>query len=300
MTRRGWLLFAAMGVIWGIPYLLIKVAVGDLSPATLVFFRTGIGATLLLPVAALRGDLGPLRAHWKIVVLYTLIEVALPWLLLADAERHLSSSFTGLLVAAVPLVGAVLAWRSRAEYRLDRTRVAGLLIGFAGVVALLGLNMTSRDFGAAGEVAVVSICYAVGPVIITRRLSTVPAVGVVAASLGITVLIYAPLGLLQMPHRWPSAAVSGSVVGLGVICTALAFVVYFALIAEVGPVRATVITYVNPAVALCLGVVLLHEPLTVGVILGFAMILVGSAVANRRDASPPRLEDELAAEVRLA
>jgi drug/metabolite transporter (DMT)-like permease len=294
MTRRGWLLFAAMGLIWGIPYLLIKVAVGDLSPATLVFFRTFIGATLLLPIAALRGNLGPLRAHWKIVVVYTLIEVALPWFLLADAERRLSSSFTGLLVAAVPLVGAVLAWRTRTEYRLDRTRVAGLLIGFAGVAALLGLNMTGGDFGAVGEVAVVSVCYAVGPVIIIRRLSTVPAVGVVAASLGITALIYTPLGLLQMPRHVPSTAVLSSVVGLGVVCTALAFVVFFALIAEVGPVRATVITYVNPAVAVGLGVVLLHEPLTAGVLLGFAMILVGSVVTNRPDprsrlrSSPPQ------------
>jgi drug/metabolite transporter (DMT)-like permease len=262
---------------------LIKVAVSDLSPATLVFCRTLVGATLLLPVAAFRGNLGPLRAHWKILVVYTLIEVALPWFLLADAERRLSSSFTGLLVAAVPLVGAVLAWRTRAEYRLDRIRVAGLLIGFAGVAALLGLNITIGDFGAVGEVAAVSLCYAVGPIIITRRLSTVPALGVVGTSLGITALIYAPLGLLQIPHRLPSAAVSGSVVGLGLICTALAFLLFFALIAEVGPVRATVITYVNPAVALSLGVVLLHERFTAAIIVGFALILAGSVVANRPD-----------------
>jgi drug/metabolite transporter (DMT)-like permease len=156
------------------------------------------------------------------------------------------------------------------------------------VAALLGLNITIGDVRAVGEVAVVSICYAVGPVIITRRLSTVPAVGVVAASLGITALIYTPLGLLQMPRHVPSTAVLSSVVGLGVVCTALAFVLFFALIAEVGPVRATVITYVNPAVALGLGVVLLHEPLTAGVILGFGMILVGSVVANRPDAGSRR------------
>jgi drug/metabolite transporter (DMT)-like permease len=290
MTRRGWLLFAAMGIIWGTPYLLIKVAVGDLTPAALVFLRTAIGAALLVPIAAMRGELRPLRALWKPLVLYSLVEVALPWFLLADAERHLSSSFTGLLIATVPLVGAVLAWRTRAEYRVDGRRLAGLLIGFAGVAALLGLNAQVRDFGAVGEVAMVSVCYAVGPVMIARRLSAVPAVGVVAVSLALTTLLYAPVGLAQMPNHLPSAAVLGSVIGLGVICTALAFVLFFALIAAVGPVRATVITYVNPAVALGLGLVLLGEPVTVGVIAGFALILLGSYLANSRDARPREVE----------
>jgi len=286
MTRRGWLLFAAMGFIWGIPYLLIKVAVGDLSPASLVFLRTGIGALILVPVAAMRGNLGALRPHWKPVLLYTLVEVAVPWFLLADAERRLSSSFTGLLIAAVPLVGAVLAWRTGAADRLDRRRVGGLLIGFFGVAALLGLNVAVRDFAAVGEVLIASVGYAVGPMIIARRLGAVPAVGVVAASLGVSALLYAPVGLLRLPHHVPSAAVIGSVVALGVVCTALAFVLFFALITEVGPVRATVITYINPAVALGLGVMLLREPLTVGILVGFALILAGSFVANRQDTKP--------------
>jgi drug/metabolite transporter (DMT)-like permease len=290
MTRRGWLLFAAMGIIWGIPYLLIKVAVGDLTPAALVLLRTAIGASLLVPIAAMRGDLGPLRPLWKWLVLYSLVEVAVPWFLLADAERHLSSSFTGLLIATVPLVGAVLAWRTGAEYRVDGRRLAGLLIGFAGVAALLGLNAQVGDFGAVGEVAMVSVCYAVGPAMIARRLSAVPAVGVVAASLAITALLYSPVGLAQMPRHLPSAAVLGSVIALGVVCTALAFVLFFALIAEVGPVRATVFTYLNPAVALCLGVVLLGEPVTAGVIVGFALILVGSYLANSRGARPSEAE----------
>jgi drug/metabolite transporter (DMT)-like permease len=290
-------MFAAMGLIWGIPYLLIKVAIGDLSPASLVLLRTGLGALILVPVAAMRGNLRALRPHWKPVVIYTLVEVAVPWFLLADAERRLSSSFTGLLVAAVPLVGAVLAWRTGADDRLDRRRVGGLLVGFCGVAALLGLNVAVRDFGAVGEVAIVSVCYAVGPMIIARRLGAVPAVGVVAASLGLTALLYAPVGLIQMPHRMPSAAVIGSVVGLGVVCTALAFVVFFALIAEVGPVRATVITYVNPAVALLLGVLLLGEPLTAGILVGFALILVGSFVANRRDTRPGEVRRDALPEV---
>lgn len=282
MTRRGWLLFAAMGVIWGIPYLLIKVALADLSPASIVFLRTAIGATLLLPVAARRGYLAPLRAKWKPLLLYTIIEIAIPWVLVADAERRMSSSLAGLLIAAVPLVGALLAWRLQAEDRLEARRVAGLLVGFVGVAALLGLDTNVRDFGAVGEIAVVSVCYAVGPVIIARRLSSGPAVGVVAASLGLTALAYAPVGIATLPHHLPAPAVLASVAALGVVCTALGFVIFFALIASAGPVRATVITYVNPAVALGLGVALLHEPLTFGIIVGFALILVGSFVTNRR------------------
>jgi drug/metabolite transporter (DMT)-like permease len=282
-----------MGLIWGIPYLLIKVAVADLTPASLVLLRTGLGALILVPIAAARGNLAVLRPHWKPVVVYTLVEVAVPWFLLADAERRLSSSLTGLLIAAVPLVGAVLAWQTGAADRPDRRRVSGLLVGFVGVAVLLGLDAQVRDFGAVGEVMLVSICYAVGPMIIARRLGAAPAVGVVAASLAISALLYAPVGIFQLPHHVPSAAVMGSIVGLGVICTALAFVVFFALIAEVGPVRATVITYVNPAVALGLGVLLLREPLGAGILAGFALILVGSFIANRRGSGKRTPQTEL-------
>ena len=281
MSRRGWALFALMGVVWGIPYLLIKVAVTDLAPPTLVLLRTTLGAAILLPLAARRGDLAPLRGHWRPVLAFTVIEVAVPWLLLSDAERRLSSSLTGLMVAAVPLVGAVLAWVSGAKDRLDRSGVAGLLIGFVGVGLLVGLNVSVHDVGAAAEIGLVSTCYAVGPFIIVRRLSQVPSMGVIAVSLAVSALLYAPVGILLAPRHVPSLPVIAAVVGLGVVCTALAFVVFFALIAEVGPVRATVITYVNPAVALLLGVLLLREPLTLGAGLGFVLILAGSVVTNR-------------------
>jgi drug/metabolite transporter (DMT)-like permease len=282
MTRRGWALFIAMGVIWGLPYLLIKVAVGELTPATLVLLRTGIGALLLVPLAATRGDLRGLRPYWKIIVAYSLIEVALPWLLLSDAERRLSSSLTGLLVAAVPLVAAVLAWRFGSHDRLDSRRTLGLALGFVGVGALVGFDVQAGDLGAVAEVAVVTICYAVGPMLIAMRLSALPPIGVVAVSFALTAVIYTPLGVAQLPTRLPSPAVLAAVAGLALVCTALAFVVFFTLIAEVGPTRATVITYINPAVALLLGVMLLREPLTIGAIVGFALILVGSVFTTRR------------------
>ena len=205
MTRRGWALFAAMAVIWGIPYLLIKIAVDELTPASLVFLRTLIGAALLLPVAAARGWLAPLLPFWRWVLAYTLVEVSLPWFLLADGERRLSSSLTGLMIAAVPLIGAVLQLLTRGDDRLDRRRVSGLLIGLIGVAVLLGLNVSFRDLGAVAEVSLVAVAYAAGPIIIARQLPTLPAVGVVAASLVLTALFYAPLALRQLPRRCPPA-----------------------------------------------------------------------------------------------
>ena len=282
MTRRGWALFAAMAVIWGIPYLLIKIAVGELTPASLVFLRTAIGAALLLPVAAARGWLTPLLSYWRWVLVYTIVEVSLPWFLLADGERRLSSSLTGLMIAAVPLLAVVLQLLTRGDERTDRRRVAGMLVGFVGVAVLVGLNVSFKDLRSVGEVGLVALGYAAGPIIIARRLPSLPAVGVVAASLVLTALFYSPVAIPQLPGAMPSSQVLLAVLTLAVVCTALGFLLFFALISEVGPVRATVITYFNPAVALLLGVVLLHEPFTAGAVAGFSLILAGSVLATRR------------------
>jgi drug/metabolite transporter (DMT)-like permease len=274
-----------MGLIWGIPYLLIKVAVGELTPASLVFLRTAIGAALLLPIAAARKDLGPLLPHWRWIAAYTLVEVAAPWFLLSDAERRISSSLSGLLIALVPSIGAILAWATGSDDRLDPRRIAGLGLGFLGVAALVGLDVGARDIGAVGEVALVALGYALGALIIARKLSSLPLFGVIAASLALTMVAYAPVGIAQLPRALPSPQVIAAVAILGVVCTALAFLVFFPLIAEVGPARATVFTYVNPAVALALGVALLGEPLTFGIALGFVLIVLGSVLATRRTAS---------------
>ena len=270
-----------MAFIWGIPYLFIKIAVGELTPATLVFLRSLIGASLLLPIAIGRKDLAPLLPYWKWILAYTFVEVAAPWFLLSDAERRISSSLTGLLIAAVPSIGALLAFVTGGE-RLDSRRIAGLALGFFGVAALVGLDVHADDLGAIGQVGLVALGYAIGPMIIERKLGSLPALGVVAASLGITALVYAPFGLTQLPTAVPSLSVIFAVAVLGVVCTALAFVLFFALISEVGGPRATVITYVNPAVALALGVALLHEPFTYGIAIGFVLIVLGSVLATRR------------------
>jgi len=296
MSRRGWLLFIAMSVIWGTPYLLIRVAVRDLSPATLVFARTLPAALLLIPLALRRGHLRPLLRRWGWVVVYTVVEIALPWLFLSRAEEHLTSSVAGLLVATVPLV-AVLLYRvvSPSSERITRRRLVGLFVGFAGVGALVGIDLRGTDLTAVAEMAVPAVGYALGPLIISRRLSDLPSLGVVSASVALTALAYAPAALARPPAH-VSLEVIGAVAGLAFVCTALAFLLFFALIAEIGPARSTVITYLNPAVAVLLGVVLLGEHFTTGVAVGFPLILVGSYLAT--GSRPPSSGDpvELAAD----
>lgn len=282
MTRRGWLLFVTMSVIWGTPYLLIRVAVRELSPTTLVCARTLLAAVLLVPVAVHRRQIRPLLVRWRWVAAYTLVEIALPWLFLSDAEEHLSSSVAGLLVATVPLI-AVVVYRvvSPASERLEGRRLVGLVVGLAGVGALVGIDVGGTDLTAVAEMLVPAVGYALGPLIISRRLADLPPVGVVSASVAATAVLYAPAAATHLPPRLTLEVVA-AVVGLAVVCTAVAFLVFFALIAEIGPARSTVITYVNPAVAVVLGMALLGEPFTTGIAVGFPLILAGSVLATGR------------------
>jgi drug/metabolite transporter (DMT)-like permease len=280
MTTRGWVLFSALGLIWGMPYLLIRIAVADLDPLIVAFGRTVIGALILLPIALYTKALAPALRRWKPLLLFTFVEITGPWLLLGHAETRLNSSTAGLLIAIVPLTAAIIMAVLGYD-KLDGRRLAGLIVGFAGVAALVGLDIQFKDFGAVAAIALVALGYAIGPIIISRKLSGIPPMGVIVASLIIAALTYAPIA----PFVWPShvpADAAWSVVGLGAICTATAFVVFFALIAEVGPARATVITYINPAVAIALGALVLNEPLTAGMAIGFPLVIVGSILATAR------------------
>jgi drug/metabolite transporter (DMT)-like permease len=281
VSRKGWLLFGALCVIWGIPYLLIRVAVRDFSPPALVFFRTAPAALLLLPPAIHHGQLRRVLSRWRWVLVFTAVEVAGPWLLLARAEQHLSSSVTGLLIAGVPLIGAVIYGFVPGMERLDGRRLLGLVVGLAGVAALVGIDVGQLDLLALGEVGLVVLGYAAGPLVISRRLADLPGLGVTAVAVTVTAIGYAPLALTHLP-RSPSAEAVAAVAGLAVLCTAVAFVIFFALILEVGPARSTVVTYVNPLVAVLLGVVLLNEPFTVGIAVGLPLILAGSVLATAR------------------
>ena len=288
MSRRGWVLFLALSVIWGVPYLLIKVAVDGVHPSVVVFLRTLIGAALLLPVAGLRGELMPALRRWRPLLLFTAVEITVPWLLLTEAERKVTSSFAGLLVAVVPLIGAVLAVLSGSTDRLTRDRLVGLLVGFAGVAALLGIDLHGAHGQALAAVFILltAVGYALGPMIVATALADVPPMGVIAMALGINAVVYLPFAVYDAPSATPSGGVIWSVVGLGVLCTAAAFLVFFALIAEVGPQRATVITYLNPAIAILLGVSLRGEKFTTGMAVGFPLVLLGCWLATGRRRAP--------------
>ena len=278
------MLFAAMSVIWGIPYLLIKVADEGVSVPVLVFARTGIAAVLLLPVALRRRQIRVLLPYWRWLVVFALVEIAGPWLLLSNAERHLSSSMSGLLVATVPIIGAVLARLTGDSERLTVVRWTGLLIGLGGVALLVG-QATGGSAWPIVQVLLTATGYAIGPLIANRKLSDLPRFGMTAVCLGFTALLYLPAAVVTRPHSVPPARVIASLAVLAVVCTAAAFILFFMLIAEVGPARATVITYVNPAVAVALGVGVLGEPFTPLIAVAFVLILSGSVLGTRR--APP-------------
>ena len=298
MSRRGLGLFAFMAVVWGIPYLFIRIAVAEISPATLVLLRTGIAAAILLPIALARVDLRPILAQWRWVVTFTVIEIAIPWVMLGSAEQHLSSSLTGILIAGTPLVGTVFALLTGGADRLGRTGLVGLAIGILGVAAIVGGDFGASDVTALLQLVVVVIGYAIGPAILARRLGGLSSLGVMAISLALCAVAFVPIAVPELPSAMPSTNVVIAVAVLAVLCTAAAFIVFAALIDEIGPVRATVITYVNPAVAAVLGVIVLRETFTVSMAVGFALVLLGSAIATRR--SGPAADAEARALVAAA
>jgi drug/metabolite transporter (DMT)-like permease len=284
MTRRGFILFALLGVTWGIPYLLIKIAVRQLDPAMLVLVRMGLAALVLLPVAAARGDLAPVLRRWRPLVAFTLVEMVGPQFLLGSAEERLPSSTTGLLIAAVPLAGVGVAFLLGRPERLAPWNWLGIALGMAGVAALVGFGVSGSDLGAFGEVLLVVIGYALGPAILATWLADLPASGVMALGFLLTTAVYAPVvaATHSWPSAWPSASVVTSMVLLAVVCSAGAFMIMAALVGEVGPVRATTVTYVNPAVALIAGAVVLGEPVTGWAVAGFALILAGCYLVAAR------------------
>lgn len=280
MSRRGWVLFVALGIIWGLPYLLIKVAVEQVSPSLLVLMRTGGGALVLLPVAAARGELLVALRRWRALLALSLAEMAGPWWLLFNAEKRLPSSLSGLLVASVPLVSALLAVVTGSD-RVDLRRLAGLLLGAGGVAALVGFDVGHSQAWAAASMLGVVVGYALGPWIIAHFLTEAPPLGVISWSFAFCAIGYAPIVAFQLPTQSLRLSVVGAVVGLTLVCTVTAFLVFFALVAEVGAMRMTLITYVNPAVAVVLGVAVLGESFSAPTGAGFALILAGCYFASR-------------------
>jgi drug/metabolite transporter (DMT)-like permease len=278
MTRRAWLAFAAASLIWGVPYLFIKVAVehGFSAPA-LAWGRVALGALVLVALAWRAGTLGSVRARWRWLLAFAVVEVAIPFPMLAIGEQRVPSSLAAIMVATVPLIGALLAMRFDHSESPTPIRALGLLIGFAGVIALVGIDVAGHrgELLGIGAIMVTATGYAIGPMVVKHRLADLDPRATMGASLAIAALLLAPWAALDAPAHVPSAGAIASVAVLGLLCTAGGFVVYATLIAEAGTSRATVITYVNPVVAVALGVLLLGEHPGAGAVAGLLLILAG-------------------------
>ena len=290
MTRKGWLLFIAMSVVWGIPYLFIKLAVRELDPTVVVFCRVGIAAVVLLPLAVQRGVLRHLRKRWPAIAALACVQIVGPFLLISFGEQHIASSLTSLLIAADPLLVVLFALPFDPSERVSGLRLVGLLIGMGGVVTLLGLDVggdAQRLLGAA-LVLLAAAGYAASALLMKRpAIATLPSLGVVTLECVTATIVVLPLAVTRLPSKIPNLEVIASLVVLGVICTAVAYLIFFALVAEVGASRGTVITYVNPAVSVLLGVTLLAEPLNAAIIIGFLLIILGSWLSTGGVLPPP-------------
>jgi len=284
VTRRDYTLFGSLCIIWGIPYLFIKFALADFSPTTVVMLRTSIAALIMIPIAFARGELRQALKVFPWVLAFALIEMAGPWLLLNDAETRASSGLSGLMIATTPLMGTVIGALLGDRSAWHSTRLIGLGIGFAGVISLVWLNVNDghADLLSIIELTLVSLGYAAAPAMAARKLTHVSTFGVIALSVAVVAVIYLIPGIYTWPSYSPSAKAVSSVIVLGVICTALAFFLFFTLLERMGAVRITLITYINPAVAVTLGIIFLSEPITIGTIIGFPLVLIGSWFATKR------------------
>ncbi len=286
MSSRAWAAFAAVSALWGIPYLFIKIAVdGGVSPGFLAWARVVLAAALLLLFAWRAGVLGPVRAYWRVLIIFSIVEIVVPYPLLAVGEQHVSSSLAAILIATFPLIVAVLTARFDPSQRPTGRRLAGLLIGFAGVVALVGIDVAGHGDALVGALALmgVAIGYAVGPIILSRHLTALDPRALMGATMAIASVLLTPAAMLDPPSSTPSTDALISIAVLGIFCTALAFAIMAFLIGETGPGRAVVITYINPIVAVALGVIVLSERPGPGAIAGLLLILAGAWLATARD-----------------
>ncbi len=270
-----------MAVLWGIPYLLIRIAVRQLDPGVVVLARTAPAALLLAPLVARRRQLGDVVAHWRWIVVFGVVEFGGPWYLMSSAERHVTSSFTSLMICAVPLFTLIMSRLSASHEPLSARRIVGLVAGALGVALLVGVNIHG-DLRWVLMLLVVCVGYSVGPMILQHRLAAVPGPAVVFGATAVVALAWTPYGVLHWPSHVSTETVLAVVV-LSVFCTAGAFLTFFELVKEAGAHRSTVVVYSNTALAVLLGVALLHEPLTTSIIVGFPLIMAGSYFATSAD-----------------
>lgn len=287
MSKKAPLLFLTVGVIWGTPYFFIEIAIEHFQTPSIVFLRVFLGALILLPIAIKKGMLARTLKAWPAVLAFAVFEMVGPWYLITEAERSINSSLAGLLITTVPFIAAFLVGLLGDRSAWHPLTILGLVLGFAGVVSLVGIDVFAGHIMVTPVLMmlIAAVGYAVAPIIANRMPTDVPTLGVIAVSLAMVSLIYAPFAavtLTQDIQVGPSLGAWASVVVLGALCSALAFVIFFTLIREIGPARASLITYVNLAVAAVLGVVFLDEAITAGILVGFPLVVVGSYLASRR------------------
>ena len=282
------MLFMLAGVFWGLPYFFIVWALESFSTPTIVFARTLLGALILIPYAIKVGGIKPALKAWPFVVLFALLEMVVPWWLITEAGKHISSGLSGLLVATVPFFAvAILAIFLKDRTALRPVPLAGMIIGFGGVVALVGVDSFLGNIQPlwVGAVVLGSIGYAIAPIMANIKISHVPTSGVIGLSMALVAIVYTPAAMAELPAELaagPTAHAWIALVVLGLVCSALAFVIFFELLKEIGPAKASLITYLNTAVALLLGTLFLAEPLTPGILLGIPLISLGLYLSAKK------------------
>jgi drug/metabolite transporter (DMT)-like permease len=289
MSRKGWLLFSLVGLLWGIPYLFMKVAVEELSTPMIVFSRLLIGAALLIPLAMREGSLRKALPYWRYILLYAVLEMVIPWSLITSSQRNLSSGVVALLVATVPIWATLFAHQTGDSTAAHRIRIFGIVIGLIGISLIVGIESISDfgNFGALAQVLIASVSYAWAVNMITRKAPGISGLAINGIAMTISSLIFAPFGFMSKPESMPSLDVTLATLGLGVLCSGMAFWIFFLVLAEIGPARASLVVYPNTAVAVILGIIILSEPITLAILIGLPLVLIGSYFASRRPATQP-------------
>ncbi|MCE2647348.1 MAG: DMT family transporter [Streptomycetaceae bacterium] len=286
MSRKSLIYFLLVGFLWGIPYLLMKVAVEEIPPSAIVAGRTLIGAAILIPVALYRKTFKGAVLGFKFVAFYALLEMIGPWILISTAQKKIDSGLAGLLISTVPIFAAIIT-----SMRGDHTvwqfkRMFGIVVGFIGLIAVVGIESFSGNSHPASIAMMIlaAMGYSYAIIMVTTNLPLVDGIAINGLAMAITSIFWAPLAIAQ----WPSQVTlkpALSLIALGVLCTALAFLVFFKLLVEIGPARGSLVTYLNTSVAVVLGVIVLNEPITIGLIIGLPLVLIGSYLASKKTQS---------------
>lgn len=284
MTRRGWGLFALVGALWGVPYLFMKVAVEELSTPLIVFARVLIGALVLIPLAFYKKTLTPALKYWRYILLYAVLEMVIPWSLITSSQRDLSSGVVALLVATVPIWATFFAHYSGDTTAAHRTRIFGIAIGLLGIALIVGIESLNdvANIISLFSVLVAAFSYAWAVNMITSKAPDASGVAINGIAMAISTAIFAPFALTNLPKSTPSSDAILATIGLGVLCTAIAFWIFFKVLDEIGPARASLVVYPNTAIAVVLGIILLDEKLTLAIAIGLPLVLVGSYYASRK------------------